>query len=529
LKNKHISEEQAARLINNGDTVVTVGFMLAGHADAVSKAVEKRFLETGEPKGITMLFGASQSNPTNNTGLNRWCKPGLIKRIIGGHLNLQKDMAALIIENKVEAYNFPQGVIIHLIRAIGGKQPGLVTHIGLQTFADPRLEGGKLNSVTAENLVELVALGGKEYLWYKPQHVNVAIIRGTLADEKGNLTWGKEAMRLEHLQAAMAAKACGGIVIAQVETLCAAGSLPAKDVFVPGMLVDYVVVAKNPEEHPQTAADVYEPWLSAQARIPVSAIAPIPLDERKVICRRAALELLPDAVINLGIGIPEGVGAVASEEGLTEYLTGTVESGAIGGVAQSGLRFGTAINPEAFMNHSDQFDFYNGGGLDLTVLGLAEVDGQGNLNVSKFGPRVAGAGGFINITQSSKKIIFTGTFTASGLKCRIGDGRLTIEQEGKVKKFIKKVSQVTFSADFARENNLEVYFVTERAVFTPGPSGLVLAEIAPGVDLKKDILANMEFEPQIHPGLKVMDERIFTDKPMGLLKGFLQKLHASEE
>jgi propionate CoA-transferase len=524
LKGKQISAEQAALLIKNGDTVSTVGFMLAGHADAVSKAVEKRFLESGEPNGITLLFGASQSNPTNNTGLNRWCKPKLIKRIIGGHLNLQKDMAALINENKVEAYNFPQGAIIHLLRAIGGKQPGLVTHIGLKTFADPRLEGGKLNAITTEDLVEVVILGGKEYLWYKPRHVDVAIIRGTLGDEKGNITWGKEAMRLEHLQVAMAAKACGGIVIAQVETLCTAGSLPPKDIMVPGMLVDYLVVAENPEEHSQTTAAIYEPWLSGHACIPVSAVKPIPLDERKVVCRRAALELQPGTVINLGIGIPEGVGAVAAEEGLTEYLTGTVESGAIGGVPQSGLRFGSTVNPEAFLSHSDQFDFYNGGGLDLTVLGLAEVDEEGNLNVSKFGPRVAGAGGFINITQSSKKIIFTGTFTASGLKCRIGDGRLTIVQEGKVKKFIKKVGQVTFSAEFARENNLEVYFVTERAVFTPGPSGLVLAEIAPGADLEKDILANMEFRPQIPERIKTMDERIFMDKPMGLLQEFMRQM-----
>ncbi|MDR2603882.1 MAG: hypothetical protein LBC55_00815 [Desulfovibrio sp.] len=524
MKHKRISANQAARLIKNGDTVVTVGFMSAGHADAVSKAVEKRFLESGEPNGVTLLFGASQSNPTTNTGLNRWCKPKLVKRIIGGHLNLQKDLAALINDNKVEAYNFPQGAIIHLIRAVGGRQPGLVTPIGLKTFADPRLEGGKLNAVSKEDLVEVVTLGGREYLWYKPLHIDAAVIRGTFGDEKGNITWDNEAVRLEHLQAAMAARACGGIVIAQVEALSAAGSLPAKNVMVPGMLVDYIVVAESPEEHPQTSAALYEPWLSGQIRIPAGATKPMPLDEKKVICRRAALELLPDTVINLGIGIPEGVGAVAEEEGLTRYLTSTVESGAIGGIAQGGLRFGTAVNPEAFLNQAEQFDFYNGGGLDLTVLGLAEVDEEGNLNVSKFGPRVAGAGGFINLTQSSKKIVFTGTFTASGLKCRTGDGRLTIVQEGKVKKFIGKVAQVTFSSAFAGENNLEVYFVTERAVFRPGPAGLTLTEIAPGADLEKDILANMEFRPHIPPHVKTMDERIFADKPMGMLQEFIRRM-----
>jgi propionate CoA-transferase len=492
--------------------------MLAGHADAVSKAVEKRFLATGEPNNITMFFGASQSNPSTNTGLNRWCKPGLLKRIISGHTNLQKDMSAMIINNQMEAYNFPQGVVLHLLRAIGGRQPGVVTNIGLKTFVDPRLEGGKLNSVTTEDLVELITLGGKEYLWYKPLKVDVAVIRGTYADEKGNLTWEKEAMRLEHLQVAMAAKACGGIVIAQVEGLCKAGSLKAKDVFVPGMLVDAIVMAETPDEHQQTAAAVYEPWLSGQIRIPVSDIAPAPLDERKVICRRAALELRLNTVINLGIGLPEGIGAVAAEEGLTEYLTSTVESGPIGGIVQSGLRFGSTINPEAFLDHPTQFDFYNGGGLDLTVLGLAEVDAAGNLNVSKFGPRVPGAGGFINITQSSKKIIFTGTFTASGLTCEVSDGKLKILQEGKIKKFIKKIGQVTFSGEFARENNLEVSFVTERAVFAIDDAGLTLVEIAPGIDLEKDILAQMDFIPKISSQLKTMDARIFQDAPMGLLQ-----------
>ena len=520
MKDKHITPKQAAALIKNGDTVTTVGFMLAGHAETISKAVEQRFLETGEPNNLTLFFAASQSNPTTNTGLNRWCKPGLIKRIIAGHLNLQKDMAAMINSNQVEAYNFPQGALLHLLRAIGGKQPGLITPIGLRTFVDPRLEGGKLNAAATEDLIELITVGGKEYLWYKPLPVNVAIIRGTYADERGNLTWGREAMRLEHLQVALAAKASGGIVIAQVEAIGQAGSLPAKDIFVPGILVDYIVVAEVPDEHLQTTAAAHEPWLSAEVKMPTDAIAPMPLDERKVICRRAAMELLPNMAINLGIGIPEGVGAIAAEEGLSPYLTSTVESGVIGGIAQSGLRFGSTINPEAFLDHSTQFDFYNGGGLDLTVLGLAEVDEAGNLNVSKFGPRVAGAGGFINITQSSRKIVFTGTFTASGLKCAVADGKLHILQEGKAKKMIKKVLQVTFSAAHARENNLDVLFVTERAVFTIGPSGLILLEVAPGIDLEKDVLGNMEFVPQISPDLKQMDARLFLDKPMGLLDGF---------
>ncbi len=523
MKSKLISVEDAAKLIKNGDTVALVGFMQIGHAEAVDIAVEKRFLATGEPNNLTMVFGASPSRPGVNSGLNRWCKEGLIKRIVGGHLNLQKDLPALINANKIEAYNLPQGVILHLFRAIGGRQPGVVTPIGLRTFVDPRISGGKLNSRTTEEIVELVKLGGEEYLWYKPFSINVAIIRGTYADEKGNLTWNNEVAKLEHLAVAMATKASGGIVIAQCESMGKAGSLPAKDVFVPGMLVDYVCVAKNLDEHPQTSSDCFEPWLSGQVKIPLSAIEPMEINEKKVVCRRAAMELKPNTVINLGIGTPEYVGAVAAEEGLTEFLTSTVESGPIGGVAQSALRFGSCANPEAFLEHHAMFDFYNGGGIDLTVLGLAEVDANADLNVSKFGPRVAGAGGFINISQSSKIIVFVGTFTANGLKCKVGGGKLVIEQEGKTKKFIKKVEQITFSGQFAREKNLNVYFVTERAVFTIGEKGLTLVEIAPGIDLETQIMAQMEFRPEVSPDLKLMDERIFMDKPMGLFDEFMAK------
>ncbi len=523
MRNKQISAEEAAMLIKNGATVATVGFTQAGHPEAISIEVEKRFLATGEPNNITIAYGASQSNPTTNSGLNRWCKNGLLKRIIAGHLNNQKDMAAMVNAEQCEAYNLPQGVMLHLLRAIGGKQPGLVTHIGLHTFADPRVSGGKLNRRTTEDLVELVQLGGEEYLWYKPFRVDVGIIRGTYADEKGNLTWEREAMKLEHLVVAMAAKASGGIVIAQCEALGMAGSLPAKDIIVPGMLVDYVVVARNPEEHTQTSGALYEPWLSGQLRIPLSVIQPIPLDERKVICRRAALELRPHMVINLGIGIPENVSSVAAEEGLTEYLSSTVETGTIGGVPQGFRRFGSCANPESFLDQPTMFDFYNGGGLDLTVVGMAEVDENADLNVSKFGPRVAGAGGFINLTQSSKTIVFTGTFTASGLKCEVNNGLLKIAQEGRVKKFIKKVEQITFSGQFAREHGLKVFFVTERAVFTIAPKGLTLIEIAPGVDLHKDILAHMEFTPNIADNLKTMDARIFHDAPMKLMEEFLAK------
>jgi propionate CoA-transferase len=523
MRNKVITADEAAKLIKNGDMVGTVGFVGAGHPGEITVAIEKRFLETGQPNGLTLYCCAGQQNGKDNIGANRVCKEKLLKRVVLGHMNLMPDLSPLIIGNKLEAYNLPQGVLTHLLRAIASRKPGVITTIGLKTFVDPRLSGGKLNSITTEDIVELVKFDGKEYLRYKPHTINVGLIRGTYADEKGNLTWGREAIKLEQLTMALAVKACGGTVIAQVEAVAKAGSFDPHDVLVPGVLVDYVVVATNPVYHMQTGAAVYEPWLNGDIKIPLSEIAKMPLDERKIICRRTALELTPDSIINLGIGIPEGVGAVFAEEDVVDLATGTVESGPIGGVAASALRFGASVNPEAFLEHPDQFNLYDGGCLDLAVLGMAELDAAGNVNVSKFGPRVAGAGGFINITQSSKKVVFVGTFTASGFKCDIKDGKLVILQEGKIIKLKKAVEHITFSGEFARENNLKVLYVTERAVFAIRPEGLTLIEIAPGIDLEKDVLANMEFKPIVAKDLKTMDPRIFVDAPMKIKDEIIAK------
>ncbi len=522
-RNKIITADEAAKLIKNGDTIATVGFIGMGHAREIDVAIENRFLTTGEPKNLTLAIGASQAHPGANTGLNRLVKEGLLSRVIAGHLNLQKDMASFINENKVKAWNFPQGVMMHLFRAIGGKKPGVITTVGLKTFVDPRETGGKLNKITTEDLVEIVNLGGQEYMWYKPFPVNVGIIRGTYADPNGNLSWEHEAIKLEHLVVAMAAKASGGIVIAQVEGITEKHSIRPKDVYVPGILVDYVVPVKEAKHNAQSYAAQYEPWLTGETRLPLGAVAPMEMSDRKAICRRAAMELVPNAVINLGIGMPEFVASICAEENLVSEITSTVEPGPIGGMPQSSLRFGTAINPDAFLEHPAMFDFYDGGGLDLAVLGLAELDAYGNVNVSKFGPRIAGAGGFINITQASKKVVFIGNFTASGLVCKAGDGKLLIEQEGKVRKMIKKVEHITFSGEFARERNLHVLYVTERAVFTITKEGLTLIEIAPGIDLEKDVLANMDFKPHIASDLKRMDERLFKAAPMNLRPEILAK------
>jgi propionate CoA-transferase len=518
-RNKIITADEAAKLIKDGDTIATVGFIGMGHAREIDVAIENRFLSTGAPKNLTLTMAASQAHPGANTGLNRLVKEGLLTKVIAGHLNLQKDMAEFINSNKVAAWNLPQGIMLHLFRAIAGGKPGVVTPVGLKTFVDPRETGGKLNDRARKepDIVEVVKLGGQEYLWYKPFKVNVGIIRGTYADLRGNLSWEHEAIKLEHLAVALAARASGGIVIAQVEGVTENYSIHPKNVYVPGIIVDYIVPVKEAKHNAQSYAAQYEPWLSGDTRLPLqAAAASIPISDRKVICRRAAMEFVPDTVINLGIGMPEMVAAVAAEENILGEVTSTVEAGAVGGAPQGGLRFGTAINPEAFFEHPSMFDFYDGGGLDLTVLGMAELDAFGNVNVSKFGPRIAGAGGFINITQASKNIVFLGTFTASGLECQVGGGKLAITKEGKVRKLIKKVEHITFSGEVARERGLRVLFVTERAVFTITNDGLTLIEKAPGLDLEKDILGQMDFRPHIASDLKDMDPRLFRDEPMNI-------------
>lgn len=521
---KFMSADEAVKLIKTGDTVGISGFVGMGHPEEISKAIEKRFLETGEPRDLTMTFGASQNDGKSNWGLNRWGKEGLIRKVVSGHWALQPDMIKLAVAEKIEAYNFPQGVMMHLYRAIAGKKPGILSHIGLGTFVDPREKCGKLNSISHEEYVRLMEIDGKEYLFYKSFPINVACIRGTSADENGNISIEKEGISLEFMALALAAKACGGIVIVQVERVVKAGTLHPMMVKVPKVVVDVVVVA-HPDNHWQIPmACQYNPAISGETRVPLSSVNALPLSERKVICRRAAKELVPNAVVNLGIGMPEGVGIVSAEEGIVESMTMTVEPGIVGGVPLGGLYFGTAINPEALIDHPLMFDFYDGGGLDLAVLGMAEMDQYGNVNVSKFGPRIAGAGGFINISTSAKTMVFCGTLTASGVKLEVGDGKLSVVNEGKIKKLVKDVEHKTFSGEYGRKRGQKVLYVTERAVFALRPEGVTLTEIAPGVDLEKDVLAQMEFRPLIASDLKLMDERIFHEKtPMGIKEEILGK------
>ncbi len=529
-RNKVVNAFEAVRLIHDGDTVATSGFVGIGFAEGIAVALEQRFLQTqtetglGSPQNLTLVYAAGQGDGQGR-GLNHLGHPGLVRRVIGGHWGLVPTLQQLAISNQIEAYNLPQGVITHLFRDIAAGKPGTLTHVGLDTFVDPVHGGGKMNARTTEDLVRRMSIDGRDYLFYKAFPIHVGIIRATTADPDGNLSMEREALTLEALAIAMAARNSGGIVIAQVERLAERNTLHSRSVKVPGVLVDAVVVATDPAHHMQTFIEAYNPAYSGEIRVPMNLIEPMALSERKVIARRAALELRANSVVNLGIGMPEGVATVAAEEKVFDLLTLTAEPGVVGGIPAGGLSFGAAVNAQAIIDQPNQFDFYDGGGLDLAVLGLAQADAQGNLNVSRFGSRMAGAGGFINISQNAKKVVFAGTFTAGDLQVDVAHDRLQIHSEGTQRKFVQQVEHRTFSAREAIKRGQQVLYVTERCVLhltgSVDQPELELIELAPGIDLQRDVLAHMDFVPRISPQLKTMDAALFSPEPMGLRERLL--------
>lgn len=538
---KFITAKEAAKLIPDGATIAVAGLGLSGWAEELGCAIRDSFKDTGHPCNLHLKQGSAMGDhgygnqflgwdrqrrdkddvpPEGVRGTSRLGEAGegLVTRWTGAHVMSADALNALAAQGKIVGNCLPQGVAVNLWREIAAGRPGLITKVGLGTFVDPRIEGGRMNKETQEDIAELIQFNGEEYLFYKSFPVDVALLRGTVADEKGNISFMHEGIINEGLSVAQATHNSGGIVIVQVEYVAKAESLPPKDVKIPGILVDYVVQATDPMACWQTEGLYWEPSFSGQIRKPVQDIPPIPLDERKVIARRCAMEVTSGGVLNLGVGISACVGNILAEENCLDRVTMTSESGMIGGVPCPLPNFGSSYNPECTMEHNATFDMIDGGGLDMTCLGLGECDEVGNVNVSKFGSRLIGPGGFIDITNATQKVVFCGTFLGKA-KYAVGDGKLTILQEGSVKKFLKAVQQITFSGKYVKPEQ-EILYVTERCVFKLMDGKMTLVEIAPGMELEKDILSHMDFVPVISPDLKTMESLLFCDT-WGGLKAYL--------
>jgi len=500
LREKLCTADEAAALIDDGVTVASGGFVGAAHPEALTAALERRFLKCSLPRDLTLVYAAGQGDGKTR-GLNHLGHQGMLRRVIGGHWGLAPRLSELALANEIDAYNLPQGVICQLLRDIAAGRPGCITHVGLGTFIDPVHRGGRLNDRTSDELVERIELGGKTWLWYKSFPIHVGLIRATAADPNGGLVMDDEAVIGEVLAIAQAVRNSGGIVIAQVAKLLDMPAFP-KNVRVPGIFVDRIVVAE-PHEHEQTFAERFNAsycqpgpaGADLERENPLTWAQPMPLDQRRIIASRACDELTDGAIVNLGIGMPEGIARIAAERGLLHRCTLTVESGPIGGMPAGGLSFGASAYPHAVVDQPAQFDFYDGGGLDFAALGAVQIDREGNVNVSQFAGRFVGVGGFVNIAQNARRLVFCGTFTAGALQVAVENGRLRIAREGRVPKLVDRVDQVSFSAETARQKHQQVLYVTERAVFRLAAEGIELLEVAPGIDVETQVIAAMRFRP----------------------------------
>ena len=517
---KIITSGEAAALIPDNAHIVFSGFGSYGASDDILDAIAQRYGNERHPAMIHAYCGVCTGDNTDKQiGFNRLSEPGLIGSLVAAHFKYARTVWKNIASNKTAAFTIPLGVMVQLFCAKAARQPGILTKTGIHTYIDPRLDGPEANNLAKEcgnQYVEVKNISGKDYLYYHLPDPDIAIIRGTYADEKGNISIENEGISDTQLAIAMATKNAGGIVFVQVEKVVQSGVLPARSVYVPHTLVDYVIKARSPELHKQSYASSYRSEVSGQYKMPITDIEHLPLDTRKVIARRALMELKPDSMVNLGIGIPSGMGSVANEEGIADQMTLSVESGPIGGVPLSGLAFGAAVNPDMIARMEDVLRYYDGGGIDLAVLGIAEVDKEGNVNVSKLNGSPIGPGGFIDITQRTKTVCFVGNFTDGKRDIRIENGVIKINKDGERIKFVDKVEQVTFSGKYAVQSGQDVYYITERAVFKLTQNGLLLIEIASGIDLQNEILDKMEFTPLISDKLMNMDRELFLPDPMNI-------------
>lgn len=520
-KPKFITAKEAAEMISDGSTLCSIGMTLVSASESILKEIERQFLEKGHPKDLTYIHSCGQSDRVR--GKAHLAHKGLVKRVIGGHWGLCPPFMELIAGNQIEAYNLPQGQMANLFHSMALREPGKLSKIGLGTYIDPRIEGGKMNEMTKplEDIVNVVEIDGEEYLRYRHIPIDTLLIRGTYCDENGNISTEQEAMVLEVLPAVMATKRFGGRVICQVKKVLKSGTIDPKRVTVPGVLVDAIVVCGNVyEDHRQTSSWYYDPAYSGQAFAPESVTEPIPLTVRKAIGRRALMLLVPDVVINVGTGIPNDViGAVMAEEHIGEDVTITVESGIYGGVPSGGIDFGISRNPQALIPHDRQFEYYNGAGIDFTFMGAGEMDRHGNVNATKMGDRAPGAGGFIDITSTARNVVFCSTFTGGGLKVSLDEKKgVKIEQEGRIVKLVKDVKQISYNGRLNFANGQNMWYVTERCVFKLTKDGPMIVEIAPGIDLQKDILNQMEWEPLIAEDVTAGPLNIYKEGGCGLRK-----------